>query len=358
MKALETVTSLGAMDITLVSPAPATSRKGNGVTARRWARLLRELGYRVSIAQDYGGEACDVLVALHARKSHASIARFHLAHPERPLVVCLTGTDLYGDLGSDALAQQSIEWATRLITLQPAGADELPPHLRAKVRVIYQSCEPPPGQFTHRRDVFDVCVMGHLRAVKDPFRTAEAARLLPLESRIRVLHLGGIIDAEMQRRAREVMAANPRYRWLGELPRWRALRVLSRCRLLSLTSVMEGGANVVTEAIACGVPVVSSRIPGSIGLLGADYSGYFPRGDTAALAALLRRAETDAAFYADLERRCERLRWLTDPAEERRRWAALIDELFEARNRRRARAGVSPLGTRPLPAAKEVRAAA
>jgi glycosyltransferase involved in cell wall biosynthesis len=124
------------------------------------------------------------------------------------------------------------------------------------------------------------------------------------------------------------MATNPRYRWLGDLPRWRALRFLARSRLLALTSVMEGGANVVTEAIACGVPVVSSRIDGSIGLLGEDYAGYFPTGDTAALAALLHRAETDEAFYATLAARCRALAPLADPTEERRRWAALIDELY------------------------------
>ena len=169
--------------------------------------------------------------------------------------------------------------------------------------------------------------MGHLRAVKDPFRTAEAARLLPGGSAVRVLHLGGIIDAAMEQQARDEMAANPRYRWLGELPRWRALRVLSRCRLLSLTSVMEGGANVVTEAISCGTPVVSSHISGSVGLLGDDYPGYFPTGDTEALSALLRRAESDTDFYTTLSERCRALAQLADPDEERRRWARLLDEL-------------------------------
>jgi putative glycosyltransferase (TIGR04348 family) len=324
------------MNITIVSPAPPTSRKGNGVTARRWARFLREVGHHVSIVQEYAGDtstACDVLVALHARKSHASISLFHREHPSRPLIVALTGTDLYGDLRSDALAQQSLEWASRLITLQPMGVQELPMRLRAKVRVIYQSCVAPPGSHPARRGVFEVCVMGHLRGVKDPFRTAQAARLLPPSSRVRVLHLGGIIDAEMAQQACDEMEANPRYRWLGELPRWRALRILARSRLLSLTSVMEGGANVVTEAIACGVPVVSSRIPGSIGLLGEDYPGYFATGNTEELAALLQRAETDATFYADLMARCRQLRWLADPAEERRRWQALLDELAFAGER-------------------------
>ena len=316
-----------AMDVRLVTPAPPGSRKGNRVTATRWARFLRELGHRVRVVEGYRGGRCDLLVALHARRSYEAIARFRERHPEKPLLVALTGTDLYGDIRSDPLAQRSLEWATRLITLQPLGVEELPAHLRGKVRVIYQSCAPPPGRFAPRRDAFEVCVMGHLRAVKDPFRTAEAARLLPASSGVRVLHLGGPLEDGMAERAQAEMAANPRYRWLGDLPRWRALRVLARSRLLALTSIMEGGANVVTEALAVSVPVVSSRIPGSIGLLGPDYPGYFPVGDTAALAALLHRAETDAALYAELEDRCGRLRRLADPAQERRTWRALLGEL-------------------------------
>ncbi len=323
------------MDIFLVTPAPPGSRKGNRVTAARWARFLRELGCRVRIAEDYRGERCDALIALHARRSYGAIARFHERYPDRPLVVALTGTDLYGDIRSDPLAQRSLEWATRLITLQPMGVDELPVHLRDKVRVIYQSCTPPPGRFTPRRDTFDVCVMGHLRAVKDPFRTAEAAQLLPASSRIRVLHLGGPLEAGMAERAHDEMAANPRYRWLGDLPRWRALRVLARCRSLSQTSLMEGGANTVTEAFAVSVPVVSSHIPGSVGLLGPEYPGYFPVGDTPALAALLHRIETDAALYAELWSRCERLKPLADPARERQSWGALLREL--ARTQRQGR---------------------
>jgi glycosyltransferase involved in cell wall biosynthesis len=78
-----------------------------------------------------------------------------------------------------------------------------------------------------------------------------------------------------------------RYGWRGAVPRTEALAVLARSRLLALTSLQEGGANVVSEALAAGVPIVSSAIPGSIGLLGADYPGYFPVGDTEALATVL-----------------------------------------------------------------------
>ena len=170
-------------------------------------------------------------------------------------------------------------------------------------------------------------MLGHLRPVKDPFRTALAVRLLPPASRLAILHLGSALSPEMAAQARAEAAVNPRYRWLGEVPRGRALRVLGRCRLLVLTSELEGGANAISEAVAVSVPVLSSRIAGSVGLLGADYPGYFPVGDTAALARLLERAESDAAFYRALQEWCARLSPLVDPVRERQSWADLLAEL-------------------------------
>lgn len=169
--------------------------------------------------------------------------------------------------------------------------------------------------------------MGHLRAVKDPLRTALAARLLPASSRIRVLHLGAALSDDMADAARAEQTSNPRYRWLGEQPRWKALRLLSRCRLLSLTSQLEGGANAISEAVTLSVPVLSSHIAGSIGLLGDDYPGFFPCGDAQALAELLLRAETDAAFYQQLRAGCERQRPLFEPARELESWRELLAEL-------------------------------
>jgi putative glycosyltransferase (TIGR04348 family) len=319
------------MKICLVTPAPAGSRKGNRITALRWARILRTLGHRVGIHEAYTGQRGDLLIALHARKSASSVQRFHHDHPVRPILLALTGTDLYEDIHTSVEAQQALEIATRLIVLQPLAVEELPVHLRPKVRVIYQSV-PPINIQPKQRSSFDVCVMGHLRPVKDPFRTALAARLLPSDSSIRVLHLGAALSEEMAEQARREESRNPRYHWLGEQPRGKALRQLGRCRLLSLTSRLEGGANVISEAVTVGVPVVSSRIAGSIGLLGADYPGYFPVGDTQALADLLRRAETDGTFLEELRHRCEALRRLFEPAEESRRWQALLEEVGPAQD--------------------------
>jgi putative glycosyltransferase (TIGR04348 family) len=327
------------MRIVIVTPAPAGSRKGNRITALRWARLLRELGHQVIIRQEYGGEGAEVLIALHARRSLPAVEAWRQAHPDRPVILALTGTDLYGDIHTDASAQRALALASRLVVLQPLAVAELPRAARPKARVIYQSSVAPAAPARPRQGLFEACVLGHLRSVKDPFRTAVAARLLPPSSRLRVLHMGAALSPDMEEQARRESAANPRYHWLGDLPHWKALRVLARSRLLVQTSLLEGGANTISEALAAGVPVLASEIPGSVGLLGDNYPGYFPVGDTHALAAHLHRAETDPAFYACLKAWCRRLRPLVAPVRERASWRRLLRELATSLPRVRASRG-------------------
>ncbi len=300
---------------------------GNRVTAQRWAKHLRTLGHDVRIERAYHRGPGDLLVALHAAKSAGSIERFAAVHPNRPIVVALTGTDVYGDLHGDGGALPSLEAAWRIVALQPLAAKKLPEALRERVRVIHQSVPRPKRLPKPKQDLFEVCVIGHLREVKDPFRTAEAVRLMPSESRVRVVHVGAALDPAMERRARHETETNERYEWLGPLPRSKAIRVLSRCRLMALSSKMEGGANVISESVVCGVPVVSSRIAGSIGLLGEDYPGYFAVGDTAALALLFQRAERDPSFLDLLRTQCAALAPLLDPKRERAAWSQLLEEL-------------------------------
>ncbi|MGH9022147.1 MAG: selenoneine biosynthesis selenosugar synthase SenB, partial [Acidimicrobiia bacterium] len=273
---------------------------------------------------------CDLLLALHARRSAASVAAFADRRPGAPIILALTGTDVYGDIRTDPSAQRSLELADRYVVLQRLAADELPGHLRSRCRVIYQSATCPcrPTSPTRRPSrSFQVVVLANLRSVKDPLRTAAAVRRLPSGSAVRVIHLGGALDESEAQAARAEMAENPRYKWVGELARWKALRVLARSQLCSLTSRAEGGANVVSEAIACAVPLVSSRIPGSVGLLGTEYPGYFPVGDTDALAALIGEAERSPDFLARLEQDCVSLRQQFTPERELADWAHLLDSL-------------------------------
>jgi putative glycosyltransferase (TIGR04348 family) len=314
--------------IKLVTPAPAGPLSGNRMTAKRWMRILEELGHKVSVAPSYDGGRCDAMIALHAARSADSIRRLRAKYPDVPLIVALTGTDLYRDIHNSAAARRSLELATRLVVLQSMALAELPPRLRKKSRVIYQSSPPMNGGLTAPRDgLFRVAVIGHLRSVKDPMRTALASRLLPRSSRIRVVHVGRALTRELKRRAAVEMRRNPRYRWLGEFPYWKTRRLLAGSHLVSLTSKMEGSSNVLSEAIVSSVPVVAAKISGLVGTLGRSYAGYFPAGDTRALARLLHRAETDTAFYNGLKAACRRLRPLIDPARERAAWAALLREL-------------------------------
>ena len=321
------------MRIRLITPA-RRSRKGNWVTAERWARILRQLGHRVSIGQLYAGEDCDLLIGLHAHKSYPSIERFHRQRRRRPLILTLTGTDLYRDIRASGDARQALFWADRLILLQPEGYAELEPELRRKARVIRQSATPTRARIVKARRTFDVSVVGHLRPVKDPFRTAWAARRLPRSSRIRVLHAGAALSPEVREQAVAELAANPRYRWLGDIPRWKVRQLLARSRVMVLSSRMEGGANVVSEAVVAGLPVISTRIAGSIGLLGEDHPAYFEIGDTAGLASLLVECETNPGFLRRLAERSRRLMPLFDPARELQAWSELLDELLSPAERR------------------------
>jgi len=312
--------------ILLVTPAARGSRKGNRVTALRWAGQLRALGHRVALAEAWRGQEADVLIAVHATKSHASIARWARERPRAPLVVGVAGTDLYQDLPSSPEARRSLDLATRITVLQPLGLDALPAHVRQRARAIVQSAHaarpipPPPG-------AFQVCLLAHLRAVKDPFLAAAAVRRLPPASRLTVEHLGAALDPDAAERARRAMEESPRYRWLGEAPRARALGVLAGSQALLVTSRLEGGCNAVSEAVASGVPVISTRVDGSVGVLGPDYPGLFPAGDAAALRELLLRVEADAAFLERLRAAVLRLRPLVHPHREREAWRALLEEL-------------------------------
>jgi putative glycosyltransferase (TIGR04348 family) len=318
------------MRIQIVTPARPGARTGNVVTAQRWARLLRSLGHRVQVSRRYRDQRADLLIALHARRSAAAIFRFRRAHPRKAIVLALTGTDIYGAHSRNARARRAMEQADRLVILQPLARREIPPRLRRKARVIFQSVEPSRGRRPRSRRLFDVAVVGHLRAVKDPFRAALAARRPPPASRLRILHAGAALEPGFAARARAEMRRNPRYRWLGNLSPAAARRLIARSRLLVLSSRLEGGANVLSEAIADSVPVLASRIPGSAGLLGRGYPGYFPVGGTRALARLLRRAETDARFYNRLHRWCAQRAPLFHPARERSAWKKLLGELRES----------------------------
>lgn len=328
------------MRIHLITPAKRGSRAGNRATAVRWAGHLRALGHRVTVATEYQDEPADAMIALHAWRSARSIERFAKHCPERPLIVALTGTDIHRfQFSHPGPTRRSMALADVLITLHGEVATHIPARFRRKISIVYQSAIPLARKPEPSSRHFEVCVIGHLRAEKDPLRTAYAARRLPAASKVRVTQLGQAIGPDWERAAREEERKNRRYRWLGEVAHGRVREVMGRSHVMVISSVMEGGANVVSEAAVAGLPVIASRIPGNVGLLGRDYPGYFPLKDDRALARLLRRAEENPDFLSRLKRAVRTRAKLFRPLRER---AMLEAALARAVAKSRARPGSVP----------------
>jgi putative glycosyltransferase (TIGR04348 family) len=310
------------MRIALVTPAGPGTRNGNRHTALRWAAYLRAAGHQVAISTEELASTAHIMLALHARRSHASIRTFPR---EKPLLVALTGTDVYRDIRSSAEARESLELAHRLIVLQPNAAKELAGRLRKKVRVVVQSSA---TTLRHRpvKGNFRLCVIGHLRAEKDPLRIVAA--LPHVAPMVEVVHLGAALDPKQKPRT-----GDARYRWLGSVPHATALRWLASSHAMVISSRLEGGANVVCEALRIGVPVLASRISGNVGLLGPGYPGYFRVEDERALARLITRAATDADFYRSLKASVHKLRPMVAPRAEARALLAALKGLSASAGR-------------------------
>lgn len=316
------------MNILLITPAVKGSRSGNRVTAVRWGRILRRLGHRVQISTEFDGQRADLMVAIHAWRSARAAREFKAKFPAAPLVVLLSGTDIYRYQSEDpATTLATMELADWLVGLHERVYLDIPERFVKKLSIIYQSCRPLAKARQPVRRHFQVCVVGHLRNEKDSLRAAYAARLVPRESKLRVVHLGNAHDEAWAKRAQEEMKTNPRYRWRGSVPRSQVRGYYSRSHAMVMSSVMEGGANAVSEAMVAGLPVLASDISGNRGLLGDEHEGYFPVGDEVALAALLLKAERTPGFLEHLSSAAARRANRFAPDIEYRQWYEVLERL-------------------------------
>ena len=323
--------------VVIVSPALADANNGNWQTARRWQRML-SAHHSARITREWPGDGPDalatqdeVMLALHARRSAPSIAAWAAQRGPQGLAVVLTGTDLYRDIATDPAAQHSLALAQRLVVLQDLGPRSLPEAVRAKARVVFQSTTARatlPKTHRHLR----AAMVGHLRDEKDPRTLWAAAHLLGTAEGVLIDHIGLPLDAALGEAAQATAATCPHYRWLGGLPHAATRQRMQRAHALVHTSRMEGGAQVVMEAVCSGTPVLASRIDGNVGLLGADYAGYFEPGDAAGLATLLRQARASQGqangLLAHLAAQCALRAPLFAPAAERQALLGLVAGLM------------------------------
>jgi putative glycosyltransferase (TIGR04348 family) len=295
----------------------------------RWQNFLEQLGYAVVTTESWSGADSAMLIALHAYRSHSSIMEFYKNHHNKPIILVLTGTDLYRDMAVHGEVIRSMEIADKLIVLQSAALESIPLHLRHKAQVIYQSVSVDIAPSIASSD-FQIAVIGHLREEKDPFCIARSLPLIPADSKISVLHLGLAMNEQIELTARGYNENLERYQWIGEVSHADALKMLSKSRLMVISSRMEGGAHVVSEAIDLGIPVIASDIPGNQGLLGDDYLGYYPVGNEAALASLLSHCETMPDFYSALKKQIDTRRDLISPKREMQSIKELLIEVMKS----------------------------
>lgn len=315
--------------ILLVTPGAKVRHSGNRCTASQWAEILRRQGHRVVVCYDVPeslpASQADLLIAMHAVKCAGVIDTYRTAFPAGQVLLALTGTDIYPDPTAVALA--SMREADGLIVLQEKALEKIPPDCHGKTSVVIQSVTPPKVMASEPESgSFEACVVGHLREVKNPLLAARASRLLPPESRLRLRQAGGILEPAYAPLVAREQAENPRYEWLGELSVEEVAALFAASHLMVLTSFSEGGARVVGEAIVAGIPVLSTRIDGVVGLLGEDYPGFFPVDDAEALAKLLWRCESDADFFRDLREAAAARAPRFDPAAESAALAAAIQK--------------------------------
>jgi glycosyltransferase involved in cell wall biosynthesis len=278
--------------ISIITPALAEANNGNWQTAKRWSFFLDKT-YKIEVSKtiDTNLVLFDALIALHARRSAAAIRDFSTTN--KPIIVVLTGTDLYGDTPDHFEVRESLELAHRIVVLQDDALKLVPQQFKGKTEVIYQSAAVrKPGPFRQR--TFDIAFVGHLRSVKDPMTCASDLRIASK----------------------------------GPMPHTETRQILGKCRLMVISSIMEGGANVVIEALTNETPVIASRMSGNIGMLGTDYHGYFEVGDHQGLANLIQRCVEDRSFLNLLREYGARRSSRFYPATEKRAVLQLVNKLL------------------------------
>lgn len=332
------------MRIVLTDPSPEDLHAGNHSTVKRWSKILRQLDQRVSVHRLRGAHTGksptgNLLIALHAGHSYRAIKDWKRLNPVAPVVVVLSGTDLHQQLPAGGAAGrrvlESLEVADHLVVLHRHARRYLPAALlarkRGRIHFIPQSALPLAGGRKPVTSRVRLLVIGYLRSVKDPLLPVKALahvpECLPDGQTIEVIHLGGALDANWQRRAERAARQEPRWRWLGVVDRARVRRYLATSHLLIHPSRQEGGANVISEALVAKIPILATDAPGNLGLLGDRHPGLFGCGDGRGLADKILRFCSDARFREALEKRSEKLGLEHTPEAEKAQWSRLLADI-------------------------------
>jgi glycosyltransferase involved in cell wall biosynthesis len=200
------------------------------------------------------------------------------------------------------VGHRALRESDRIVVVQEAAIARLPEEVRGKAVVIPASLDAIEIEAEPVSPPFAISVVGHPRPVKRPFLTIEAVAKHPAWAEVEVWQIGEALDEGSFREGQEWVKRDSRYRWFGGMVREEALRRCAQSSLTINSSILEGGANAVLEAMTMGVPVLASRIEGNVGMLGEDYPGYFEEGELGDVLEAIVEGRVDMQAWVELAR--------------------------------------------------------
>ena len=313
------------MKINVCTGYPLDSPRGNTTTAFRIVERLQAAGHQATAMHTDTPPAADAQISLHALKTAAASAYF-AKHRSGRLFIRLTGTDINGGFTKNpALSQRTIDLADKLVVTHPACLPQIPDHWRSKTVVIYPSVTMPElATISNPTSPLFTCI-GHLRPVKAPYLIYAAIQKIP-QAKLMAASIGNAYDTTDGQQARLNTRQDTRYHWHTDCDRGTALAWMKASLATINSSISEGGANTVMEAIQLRVPVLATDIPGNRGFLGDDYDGYFETGQSDQLADLMRRCLEAPEFVERLKIQLDRQRPLFSAQRESEQLSKLVSE--------------------------------
>lgn len=312
------------MKINVCTGYPLDSPRGNTTTAFRIVERLQQAGHQATAIHTDTPPAADAQISLHALKTAAASA--HFANLKSgSLYIRLTGTDINGGFAQNpSLSQQTIDLAERLVVTHPACLPQIPERWRSKTVVIYPSATIPELESIATPTAPLFTCIGHLRPVKSPHLMHTAIQQIP-QVDLAAASIGNAYDVTDGQQALLNTRQDNRYFWHAGCDRKTALSWMKASLATINSSISEGGANTVLEAIQLRVPVLATDIPGNRGFLGDDYEGYFETGRADQLAKLMRCCLADADFVERLKTQLDGQRPLFSIERESERLSELIN---------------------------------
>ncbi len=237
-----------------------------------------------------------------------------------PFVITARGTDL-NVLPQFASVRRQIVWAAgeaaALITVSGALRERLlslgvdgrkAAVLRNGVDLdLFKPVDRDAARKRFSADKFTIVSVGNLVPLKGHDLTIEAMTALP-DCQLLIAG-GGPLRESLEQRAAALGVAD-RVKLLGEVPHADLAQLYSAADAFVLMSEREGWANVLLESMACGTPVLATRVGGNAEIVTQPTAGaLLPERSAAALVEAVRAFRQRHADRASVRRHAEDFGW-------------------------------------------------